>query len=53
MMSNSVHAGANNIFNTYPAEVRPAGGLGNNFYDSNSPYGFTGGNWYLRTAYYW
>tara|TARA_B110000879_G_scaffold15579_1_gene19171 strand:+ start:2511 stop:5057 length:2547 start_codon:yes stop_codon:yes gene_type:complete len=49
----SVHAGANNIFNTYPAEVRPAGGLGNNFYDSNSPYGFTGGNWYLRTAYYW
>ena len=49
----SVFAGANNLFNTYPAEVRAVSSLGHNFYDTNTPYGFTGGNWYLRTAYYW
>jgi iron complex outermembrane receptor protein len=49
----NVYAGANNIFNTYPAEVRPVNRLGQGFYDTNSPYGFTGGSWYLRTSYDW
>ena len=48
-----LYAGANNVFNVYPAEVRPASSLGNGFYDTISPYGFTGGNWYLRTAFEW
>lgn len=47
------YAGANNIFNTYPDETRAANSLGTNFYDTISPYGFTGGNYYLRTEYSW
>ncbi len=48
-----IYAGANNVANTYPAEVRSVGSLGNGFYDTITPYGFTGGNWYLRSAYRW
>ncbi|MCG8441638.1 MAG: TonB-dependent receptor, partial [Caulobacterales bacterium] len=46
-----VYGGANNVFNTYPDEVRAPNSLGTNFYDTISPYGFTGGNWYLRLDY--
>jgi len=49
----ALHAGANNAFNEYPDEVRSASSLGNGFYDTISPYGFTGGSWYLRTSYAW
>lgn len=49
----SIYAGSNNVFNTYPDEVRSPTSLGHNFYDTNTPYGFTGGTWYLRTAYSW
>ena len=49
----SLFAGANNVFNTYPEEVRPASSLGNGFYDTISPYGFTGGSWYVRTSLDW
>ncbi len=49
----SIFAGANNVFNTYPDEVRPVNSLGNGFYDTITPYGFTGGNWYVRTALEW
>ena len=45
-------AGANNIFNTYPEE-RSINAFGTGFYDTYSPYGFTGGSWYLRAAYAW
>jgi iron complex outermembrane receptor protein len=45
-------AGANNIFNTYPEE-RPFNIFGGNQYDTFSPYGFTGGSWYVRTSYGW
>ncbi|MEP4891943.1 MAG: TonB-dependent receptor [Aliiglaciecola sp.] len=45
-------AGANNIFNTYPEE-RTVNSLGTGFYDTYSPYGFTGGSWYVRTSYAW
>lgn len=48
-----IYGGANNIFNTYPDETRPANTLGGNFYDTISPYGFTGGNWYVRGGYSW
>ncbi|MEM8919939.1 MAG: TonB-dependent receptor, partial [Pseudomonadota bacterium] len=48
-----LYAGANNIFNTYPEETRQANSLGTNFYDTISPYGFTGGNWYVRAAFNW
>jgi len=49
----SLYAGANNLFNNYPDEVRPVNAIGNGFYDTTSPYGFTGGSWYLRGAYRW
>lgn len=49
----SIYAGSNNIFNTYPEEVRAVNSLGNGFYDTITPYGFTGGNWYVRTALQW
>jgi len=49
----SVYAGANNLFNTYPEEVRAVNSLGNGFYDTMSPYGFTGGSYYLRTSMQW
>ncbi|MEM7504793.1 MAG: TonB-dependent receptor [Pseudomonadota bacterium] len=49
----SIHAGSNNVFNTYPDEVRPANSIGNGFYDTITPYGFTGGNFYVRTAFQW
>jgi iron complex outermembrane receptor protein len=45
-------AGANNIFNTYPKE-RTESSFGTGFYDTYSPYGFTGGSWYARTSYAW
>ncbi|WP_233356214.1 TonB-dependent receptor [Henriciella aquimarina] len=48
-----LYAGANNVFNTYPDEVRDASIYGNGFYDTISPYGFTGGNWYVRAGYKW
>ena len=49
----SIFAGSNNVFNTYPSEVRPVNSLGNGFYDTISPYGFTGGNWYIRSSFQW
>ncbi|MEE4380972.1 MAG: TonB-dependent receptor [Pseudomonadales bacterium] len=49
----SIYGGANNLFNNYPDEVRPVNGIGNGFYDTTSPYGFTGGSYYLRGAYRW
>jgi iron complex outermembrane receptor protein len=49
----SIYAGANNVFNTYPERVRPSSSLGNGFYDTISPYGFTGGSWYVRTTLDW
>lgn len=50
----AVYGGANNIFNDYP-ENHNGGldGLGRPDYDTNSPYGFTGGSYYLRAAYRW
>lgn len=47
------YGGANNLFNTDPEEVRPVNGIGNGFYDTAGPYGFTGGSYYLRAAYRW
>ncbi|MEM1434909.1 MAG: TonB-dependent receptor [Pseudomonadota bacterium] len=46
-------AGSNNIFNTYPDEVRAEGAFGGGQYDGNSPFGFTGGTWYLSAEYSW
>jgi iron complex outermembrane receptor protein len=46
-----IYAGASNIANTYPAEVRSVGSLGNGFYDTITPYGFTVGSWYLRSGF--
>jgi len=48
-----IYAGANNVFNTYPAETRPTSSLGHNFYDTITPYGFTGGSWYVRSGFRW
>ncbi|KFZ35998.1 hypothetical protein HR45_18790 [Shewanella mangrovi] len=47
-----VYAGGNNIFNTYPQE-RAMNSQASSFYDTYSPYGFTGGSWYLRASYAW
>ncbi|MEL0259127.1 MAG: TonB-dependent receptor [Halieaceae bacterium] len=49
----AIYAGANNLLNNYPDEVRNVNGIGNGFFDTTSPYGFTGGSWYLRGAYRW
>lgn len=49
----ALYAGANNVFNTYPERVRPVNVIGNGFYDTISPYGFTGGSWYVRTSLEW
>ena len=49
----TLYAGANNAFNEYPDEVRGVSSLGHGFYDTISPYGFTGGSWYVRTSYEW
>lgn len=50
----SVYGGANNIFNEYPENhLGGLDGLGRPDYDTNSPYGFTGGSYYLRGAYRW
>ena len=49
----SLYAGSNNVFNTYPKEVRPVNSIGNGFYDTITPYGFTGGNFYMRAALRW
>ncbi|MEM9744177.1 MAG: TonB-dependent receptor [Pseudomonadota bacterium] len=46
-------AGASNIFNTYPDEVRSEGVFGGGQYDGNSPFGFTGGFWYARAELTW
>ncbi|MDO6477564.1 TonB-dependent receptor [Alteromonas sp. 1_MG-2023] len=48
----ALFTGANNIFNTYPVE-RTANSMGSSFYDTYSPYEFTGGSWYARLAYSW
>jgi|TARA_B100000378_G_scaffold24367_3_gene18636 iron complex outermembrane receptor protein len=48
-----IYAGANNVFNTYPDQVRDPNSYGNGMYDTISPYGFTGGNWYVRAGYKW
>ena len=43
--------GANNIFNTYPTEIRtPSRTRGSGQYDSTSPFGFTGGSYYVRLS---
>ena len=47
-----VFAGANNLLNTYPQE-RPLATNGGGLYNTNSPYGFTGGSYYLRTSFDW
>lgn len=52
----AVYGGANNVFNDYPENHLGNGGLdglGRPDYDTNSPYGFTGGSYYLRGAYRW
>jgi iron complex outermembrane recepter protein len=50
----SLFAGANNIFNEYPDEVRQPGATnGSNMYDTLAPFGFTGGSWFVRGAYKW
>ena len=48
-----LYAGSNNVFNTYPEETRNPSSLGNGFYDTISPYGFTGGTWYVRGTLDW
>ncbi|MEL6830624.1 MAG: TonB-dependent receptor, partial [Pseudomonadota bacterium] len=49
----SISAGSNNIFNTYPDEVRAEGNFGGGQYDTFSPFGFTGGNWFVSGRYEW
>ena len=50
----SLSAGANNIFNEYPDEIRAPGATsGSNMYDTLAPFGFTGGSWFVRGAYKW
>ena len=49
----SVYAGSNNVFNVYPEEVRSVSSLGHGIYDTITPYGFTGGSWYVRTSFEW
>ena len=50
----SLFAGANNIFNEYPDEVREPGVTsGSNMYDTLAPFGFTGGSWFARGVYKW
>lgn len=49
-----ITAGANNVFNTYPAEIAPPGATsGSNFYNTLAPFGFTGGSFFVRGAYKW
>ena len=50
----SLFAGANNIFNEYPDQIREPGATnGSNMYDTLAPFGFTGGSWFVRGAYKW
>jgi len=50
----AIYGGANNVFNEYPENhLGGLDGLGRPDYDTNSPYGFTGGSYYLRGAYRW
>ena len=50
----SVFAGANNIFNEYPDQIREPGATnGSNMYDTLAPFGFTGGSWFVRGTYKW
>lgn len=49
----SVSAGSNNVFNTYPEEVRAEGVFGGGQYDTMSPFGFTGGTWFVSGRYEW
>ena len=49
----SIAAGSNNIANTYPDVVRAEGNFGGGQYDTNSPFGFTGGNWFITGRYDW
>lgn len=50
----TIFAGANNVFNEYPEELDPPGRTsGSNMYNTFAPFGFTGGNWYVRGAYKW
>lgn len=49
----SIVAGSNNIFNTYPDVVRPEGVFGGGQYDGQSPFGFTGGTWFVRGEFRW
>ena len=50
----SLYAGANNIFNEYPDQIREPGATnGSNMYDTLAPFGFTGGSWFVRGAYKW
>lgn len=45
----SATVGANNLFNTYPAEIRsPSSVRGSGQYDTRGGYGFTGGSYYAR-----
>ena len=50
----TIYAGANNVFNEYPEEINPPGATsGSNMYNTFAPFGFTGGNWFVRGAYQW
>lgn len=49
----TLSAGSNNVFNTYPDVVRPEGNFGGGQYDGNSPFGFTGGTWFVNGRYGW
>jgi iron complex outermembrane receptor protein len=47
-------AGVNNLFNVYPTKVQePSADLGTGMYNGLSPFGFTGGSWFVRGVYSW
>jgi len=50
----TVYAGANNLLNTYPEQINePSEINGSNMYNTFAPFGFTGGNWFVRGAFHW
>ncbi len=47
-------AGVNNLFNVYPTRIQePSAELGTGMYSGLSPFGFTGGSWFVRGIYKW
>jgi iron complex outermembrane receptor protein len=50
----TVYAGVNNLLNTYPEQVNePSEINGSNMYNTFAPFGFTGGNWFVRGVFHW